>query len=80
MRHIKNVKELRQALADGEREFKIHLCGGGVVSRKYIAPCRDGRFGITNYIDGITQRLTARQLHTESNIGKAMKQNAFTLD
>ena len=80
MRHIKNVRELRQALADGEREFVIHLCGGGLVSRKYIAPCRDGRFGIVNYIDGTTQRLTARQLHTQSNIGNAMKHNVFTVE
>jgi hypothetical protein len=77
MRHINNVKVLREALAKGQREFKIHLCGGAAYSSKHIAPCADGRFAIVNYIDGNTQQLTAKELSTLSNIGNAMKQNAF---
>jgi hypothetical protein len=79
MRQIKNVRALRQALASGQREFRIYL-SGGVFSRKYITPCIDGRFEIINYIDDSTQQLTAKQLHTESNIGKAMKMHAFTTE
>ena len=80
MRQIKNVKELRRALAAGQREFRIHLCGGGAYSSKYISPCADGRFGIVNYIDGSAQRLTARQLRTDSNIAEAMRRGALTTD
>jgi hypothetical protein len=80
MRHINNIMALREALANGHREFKIHLCGGYVFSSKYITPCSDGRFGIVNYFDGSAQQLTARQLLWHCNIGKAMKQNAFTTE
>ena len=80
MRLIKNARELRQALAKGQREFKIHLCGGAAYSSKHISPCADGRFGIVNYIDGSTQQLTAKELNTLSNIGDAMRNRAFTTD
>ena len=80
MRHINNVRELRQALADGKREFKIHLCGGAVYSSKYITPCSDGRFGVLNYFNGSIERLTASELVTHSNIGRAMRQKAFTTE
>jgi hypothetical protein len=76
MQQIKNVRELRQALVDGKREFTL-LLNGGLCSSKHITPYSGGRFGIVNYIDGTTQRLTARQLHTHSNIGKAMRLGSF---
>ena len=72
---------LREALANGHREFRIHLCGGYVFSSKHIVLCTDGRFEIVNYFDHTnTQRLTASQLLAHSGIGKAMKQNAFTTE
>jgi hypothetical protein len=74
------MTDLRDALANGHREFKIHLCGGYVYSNKHIVPCTDGRFGIVNYFDHGTRLLTARQLQRHCNIGKAMKQNAFTTE
>jgi hypothetical protein len=80
MRQINDIIALREALADGHREFKLHLCGGIVYSNKRIIPFTDGDFGIVNYFDGSTQRLTARQLLWHCNIGKAMKQNAFTTE
>jgi hypothetical protein len=40
MRHIHNVRALRRALANGQREFKVHL-RGGVFSRKRIKLCAD---------------------------------------
>jgi hypothetical protein len=80
MRYIKDIMALREALANGHREFNIHLCGGYVYSSKHIVPCPDGRFGIVNYFDHSTRWLTARQLQLHCNIGKAMKQNAFTTE
>jgi hypothetical protein len=80
MRHINDITALREALANGHREFKIHLCGGNVFSSKHIVPCTDGRFGIVNYFDHSTRWLTAKQLHWHCNIGKAMKQNNFTTE
>ena len=77
MRHIKNVRALRQALANGQREFRVHL-RGRVFSRKCIKPCTDGRFRILNCIDGSVQKLTGRELYTRSIIGEAMQKNAFT--
>ena len=80
MRHINNLMALREALANGHREFKIHLCGGYVFSCKRIIPYPDGRFGLVNYFDHSTQCLTAKQLYWHCNIGKAMKQNNFTTE
>ena len=81
MRHIKNITALREALANGHREFRIHLCGGYVYSSKRIIPCPDGRFEIVNYFDhNNTRRFSSRQLQMHCNIGKAMKQNAFTTE
>jgi hypothetical protein len=80
MRHIKDIMALREALANGHREFKIHLCRGNVFSSKHIIPSPDGRFVIVNYFDHSTRWLTARQLQRHCDIGKAMKQNAFTTE
>ncbi|HEX3857856.1 MAG TPA: hypothetical protein VHY30_11240 [Verrucomicrobiae bacterium] len=80
MRYIKNIMDLREALANGHCEFKIHLCGGYVYSNKHIIPCLDGRFGIVDYFDHSTQWFTARQLQLHCDIGKAMRQNAFTTE
>lgn len=77
MRHIQNVRALRQALANGQREFKVHL-GVGIFWCKSINLCTDGRFQILNRIDGSVQTLTARQLCTHSIIGEAMRKKAFT--
>lgn len=80
MRYITNILELRQALADGKREFKIHLCGGAVYSSKFITPCSDGRFGVLNYFNGNIERLSPCQLLAHSNIGRAMRQHTFTVE
>ena len=77
MRHIQNVRALRQALANGQREFKVRL-NRGVFSRKRIKPCADGRFRILNCIDNSIQKLTGRELYTRSIIGEAMQKKAFT--
>lgn len=77
MQRIKNVKALRQALATGQREFRLLLSGGLVCSRKTITPCTDGRFKIVNHIDDSVQRLTGRQLYTRSNIGESMRLGGF---
>jgi hypothetical protein len=80
MRRITNIMALREALANGHREFKIHLCGGYVYSNKHIISSPDGRFGIVDYFDHSTRWLTPRQLQRHCNIGKAMKQNTFTTE
>jgi hypothetical protein len=77
MQHIQNFRALRQALAKGQRGFKVHL-NGGVFSRKRIKPRADGRFRVINCIDGSVQTLTGRQLYTRSIIGEAMQKKAFT--
>jgi hypothetical protein len=52
---------------------------GGLYSRKTMCLLSDGRFRVVNHIDETVQRLTGRQLYTESNIGRAMKQGAFVI-
>jgi len=51
----------------------------GLYSRKTMRLLSDGRFRVVNHIDESVQRLTGRQLYTESNIGRAMKQGAFVI-
>ena len=79
MRKIKDVQALRAALAAGERRFRI-LLRRGAYSSKAITPCADGRFYVTNHIDGCALRLSGRQLYTRSNIGKAMGLGAFVAE
>lgn len=75
MTKIKNVRELRKAIAGGQHEFRI-LLQGGLYSWKTITPCA-GRFDVVNHIDETLQRLTGRQLYTRSNIGEAMRSGTF---
>jgi len=79
MQRIKNVKELRQSLEKGQREFRVLLGGGIIYSRKTISPLPDGRFRILNHIDNSIQKLTGRQLYARSItvIGEAMQKGAF---
>jgi hypothetical protein len=76
MRYIKNVADLRRALANGQREFKLHL-RSNLISSKYITPCADGRFQVVNCCDDSVKTLTGRELYTRSNVGKAMRLKAF---
>lgn len=76
---IKNTRALRQAIAHGRREFLVCLTGG-IVSRKTITACACGRFKVLNHVDGSIQRLTARQLHSHSIIGDAMRARAFMVE
>jgi hypothetical protein len=78
MQHIRNTKQLRKTLSEGEREFKLAL-QFGLFSRKTIRLLPDGRFRVENHIDNSVERLTGRELHTHSNIGRAMKLGAFVL-
>ena len=75
-KQIRNVSVLRRAIEQGQHEFKLNL-RGGVFSRKTISLCADGRFKVFNHIDDTEQKLTGRQLHTQSNIGRGMKAGAF---
>jgi hypothetical protein len=69
---------LRRTVSQGEREFRLGL-QFGLFSRKTIGLLPDGRFRVENHIDDSVQRLTGRQLYTESNIGRAMKRGAFVV-
>jgi len=55
------------------------LLRGGAFSRKTVSLMPDGRFEVVNHIDDTVQELTGRQLYSESNIGRAMKQGAFVV-
>jgi hypothetical protein len=50
---------------------------GGAYSRKTITRRKDGRFRVLNHIDDSVQSLTGKQLYTDSNIGRAMRNGAF---
>jgi hypothetical protein len=78
MQQIRNTRQLRETVSQGEREFKLAL-QFGLFSRKTIRLLPDGRFRVVNHIDETVQRLSGRQLYTESNIGRAMKQGAFVV-
>lgn len=73
---IKSAKQLRRAVANGCHEFRLWL-QGGLYSRKSVTLCARGRFHIVNHIDETEETLTARQLYTHSNIGRAMRKGAF---
>jgi hypothetical protein len=75
---IKNTKQLRRAIAMGHDEFRLCL-QGGLYSRKTITASRDGRFQIVNHIDESVQKLSARELYTQSNIGRGMKNGALVI-
>ena len=76
MRPIRNPRQLREAIAQGHHEFRI-LLQHGLYSGKTIHLSANGRFLVDNHIDGAKQRLTDRQLNSESNIGTAMERGAF---
>ena len=76
MHKIHNQRQLHEAIAGGQHEFRI-LLRYGLYSAKTIHLSANGRFLVENHIDGVKQRLTDRQLYTESNIGTAMERGAF---
>jgi hypothetical protein len=76
MKPINNTRALRQAIAQGHHDFRLCL-RGGVFSRKTISVCADGRFQVVNHIDDTEQKLTGRQLYTQSNIGSGMRLQAL---
>lgn len=76
MRQIRNPRQLRKAIARGHHEFRI-LLHYRLYSSKTIHLSAKGRFLVDNHIDGAEQSLTASQLYTESNIGRAMERGAF---
>ncbi len=75
---IPNATALRRAIAQGKTEFKLCL-RDGLYSRKSITLLARGRFHVRNHIDDTEQRLTARQLYTHSNIGRAMRLGALVI-
>jgi hypothetical protein len=76
MQQIRNARQLRRAIANGQYEFRLCL-RGGLYSSKTITVSRDGRFHVVNHIDDSTVKLSGRQLYTESNIGEGMKRRCF---
>jgi len=79
VRQIHNVRELRASIRRGNHEFRLRL-NGGVFSRKTIGLCDDGSFSVFNGIDGSMEKLTGRELYTESAIGEGMRRGAFLED
>jgi hypothetical protein len=75
-RVIHNCRQLRRAIAGGCHEFRLLLMGGAY-SRKHITTDRKGCFRVVNCIDDSVQKLTGRELFTQSNIGRAMRNAAF---
>jgi hypothetical protein len=76
MQQIRNARQLLKTVSEGKHEFRLVL-QGGLYSRKTIRLTADRRFRVTNHIDNSVQKLTARQLYSQSNIGKAMRMGAF---
>lgn len=79
MNNIKSAKQLIQAIEAGHYYFAIGL-NHNLISVKHITyNPRTKRFAVENRIDDSKQRLTEKQLFDEglTNIGKAMKKNAF---
>lgn len=76
IRSIGNCRQLRHAIEAGFCEFRLLLMGGAY-SRKTIAINREGLFRVVNHIDGSVQKLTGRELYTQSNIGEAMQKGAL---
>ena len=79
MRHITSSRELRRAIAGGQREYRLHL-NYGAFTRQNIDLLPDGRFLVYNYIDDSFQKLSGRELYTMSNIGEAMRKRSFVCD
>ena len=80
MTQINNVDILKDVCVTEGQEFFI-LLDGGIRSSKFISYDQsDKRFLIDNYMDGSNQRLTSRQLYTQSNIGKAIEKGRFFKD
>lgn len=82
MERIKNISELRSAIADGRHEFFIKLNNQGSRSPKRIWSGADGEeehFIIENGRDGAIQELTASEIFntTFTYIGRAMESGAF---
>ena len=79
MKVIKTVNQLRKAIAEGRRYFRICL-RFGLYSRKTITLTEGGRFHIVNQFDGSEQRLSVDELFTKTNIGEAMRHGAFVAE
>lgn len=79
---VTSVTHLIEILSDKNstyKDFAIQL-NGGAYSRKEMSYSEEEKdFFILNCIDGTVQYLNATQLEddAETNIGKAIKQNAF---
>lgn len=77
-RVVKNVRQLRQAIAAKLTHFcLLFRCG---YSAKTITPASKGRFHAINHIDGSSQVLTDSELFTRSNIGEAMVKGTFVVE
>lgn len=76
MQTIRAITTLRQVIEHGCSEFKLGF-PGGLYSGKTITLLPNGRFRVENHIDGSVQRLTEKQLFTESNIGAALRIGAL---
>jgi hypothetical protein len=80
MSQVKSVNDLKESCVTDGQGFYI-LLDGGIISRKFISyEQRSKKFFVDNYIDGSNQRLTSRQLYTQSNIGKAIERGRFYRD
>lgn len=78
-----SVDDLQIALDGGEHEFFISLSGGAIRSSKNIEYAEkvdkngENKFSIINEIDNTEQILSADELFTHSNIGKAILNGGF---
>ena len=80
MRKIKSVDDLKEVCSGQGHEFFI-LLDGGLRSSKLISYDRQAaRFMVDNYIDGTCQKLTVKQLYTQSNIGRAIEKGSLFKD
>ena len=79
MQQIRNTRQLRRTVSQGQNEFRLLLAGGAAYSSKTITLSTNGRFKVVNHIDDTVQRLTGRQFYAKgiSNIGLGMKRGAF---
>ncbi len=77
MKQIKSVNQLIEVCSTQGQEFFILLDGGLRSSKSISYNQRSKKFLVHNYIDSTTQRLTSRQLHTQSNIGRAILKGRF---
>lgn len=77
---INSVRELKNQIKDGGKEFFI-LLNYGIISRKFIEKKGD-KFVVFNYIDDTANIFSEKDLTNKekTNIGEAIKKGAFYLD